>query len=63
MEDSGGWPWKTWLLETDIDNLSDVVSDILIAYEKGTSITETLKKEADMMRQLKILASKKKQEG
>lgn len=40
-------------LRNNIDELSDVVSDILISYEKGTPITRTLEKEAGMMRQIK----------
>ena len=47
----------------DIENLSDVISDILIAYEKGTPITETLKKEADMMRQIKNTRFQEKARG
>lgn len=64
---ANGGQWRLAMenmaFRNDIDNLSDVVSDILIAYEKGTSITETLKKEADMMRQLKNTRFQEKARG
>ena len=37
----------------DSEPLSDVISDILIAHEKGTSIKDVLKKDAEIMRKLK----------
>lgn len=54
---SNGGQWRIAMenmaFRNDIDTLSDVVSDILIAYEKGTSITDTLNKEAILMRELR----------
>lgn len=64
---ANGGQWKLAMenmaFRNDIESLSDVVSDILIAYEKGTPISETLKKEADMMRQLKNTRIQEKARG
>jgi tight adherence protein C len=52
-----GGQWKRAMenmaFRNEIEQLTDVVSDILISYEKGTPITETLQKEAKMMRSIK----------
>jgi tight adherence protein C len=52
-----GGQWKLAMenmaFRNEIEQLTDVVSDILIAYEKGTPISETLHKEAKMMRSIK----------
>ena len=54
---ASGGEWRTAMenmaFRNDVEVLSDVVSDILIAYEKGTSIVDTLEKEATSMRQFK----------
>lgn len=52
----GNWRWamEQMALRNDIDSLSDVVSDILITYEKGTSgISEALGYQARMMRTIR----------
>lgn len=52
-----GGQWKQAMenmaFRNDIDTLTDVVSDILISYEKGTPITDTLAKEAQIMRDIR----------
>ncbi|MDD2626960.1 MAG: type II secretion system F family protein [Candidatus Methanomethylophilus sp.] len=40
-------------VRNNIDSLYNVISNILISYERGTPITEVLEKEADAMRHLK----------
>ncbi len=64
---ANGGQWRLAMenmaFRNNIENLSDVVSDILIAYEKGTSITDTLKKEADMMRQIRNSRIQEKARG
>lgn len=54
---ASGGQWRRAMenmaFRNNIDALSDVVADILIAYEKGTSITDTLAKEANAIRQLR----------
>lgn len=64
---SNGGQWRIAMenmaFRNDIDALSDVVSDILIAYEKGTSITDTLNKEAILMRELRNTKIQEKAKG
>lgn len=52
---SGKWKqeMEQMALRNNVEQLSDLVSDILIAYEKGTSIAEVLKDDAIQMRALK----------
>lgn len=54
---ASGGQWRLAMenmaFRNDIDALSDVVSEILISYEKGTPISETLGKQASVMRQLR----------
>lgn len=54
---SNGGNWRLAMenmaLRNDVDALSDVVSDVLISYEKGTCITDTLFSQAKKMRILK----------
>lgn len=47
----------------DIESLSNVVSDILITYEKGTSIVDTLEKEANAMKELRNMSVQEKAKG
>lgn len=57
-----GWrqAMENMAFRNDIESLSDVVSDILIAHEKGTSIVEILEKDALLMRQLKNARTQEK---
>lgn len=54
---SNGGNWRLAMenmaLRNEVDALSDLISDILISYEKGTQITETLSTQAQKMRVLK----------
>jgi len=54
---ASGGQWKQAMenmaFRNNIDSLYTIVADILIAYEKGTPISEVLAKEATMIRQLK----------
>lgn len=64
---ANGGQWRVAMenmaFRNNIDSLSDVVSDILISYEKGTSITETLEKEANAMRQLRNFKCQERAKG
>ena len=52
---SGKWKYEMeqMALRNNVEPLTDLVSDILIAYEKGTSIVNVLKDDAIQMRALK----------
>lgn len=52
---SGNWKaeMENMAMRNNIEPLTDLVSDILIAYEKGTSIVNVLKEDAIQMRALK----------
>lgn len=51
----GNWrvAMENMALRNDIDELSDVVSNILISVERGTSIVSVLEKDADIMLELR----------
>jgi len=57
IETKNGGRWEQAMenmsFRNNVDMLSDSVSDILIAYSKGTPIAEVLEKEAHVMRQMK----------
>jgi len=64
---ANGGQWRLAMenmaFRNNIDALSDVVADILISYDKGTPITDTLEKEASMMRQLRNFRCQEKAKG
>lgn len=64
---ANGGQWRVAMenmaFRNNIDALSDVVSDILISYDKGTSIVDTLEKEANMMRQLRNFRCQERAKG
>jgi len=67
IETKNGGRWEQSMenmsFRNNVDMLSDTVSDILIAYSKGTPIAEVLEREAHIMRQAKNSRIQEKARG
>jgi len=67
VETKNGGRWEQAMenmsFRNNVDVLSDTISDILIAYNKGTPIAEVLEKEVHLMRQVKNARIQEKAKG